>query len=367
MRLDARLDAIQSTFLNGKEVQRQGLPFTRFLLFGAGTRGILIKRYFASLGAEALCFIDNNCDLIDTQIEGLHVLRLAEAMQQYPGIPVYIASSHYPAIALQLMGAGITSYYCMPMTSFYFSPTFYQDNYQQLNAVHDLLFDTASKNTYAAIIKTYQTGDDGNLILSHYAQYRHPVVKACDGDTIIDGGAFDGDSLELFHTGATALKVFCLEPTESAYTALQSRASRFGDSCVCLQKGLWSEETTLRFSTQAQSATGNKILKSGSSTIACTSIDSLVREYHLDQVDLIKLDIEGAEEEALKGATATIRAAKPKLQVALYHNMEDLYKIPLLLHDINPGYIFYIGHHAPNAHESILYCIDEKHFSALPC
>lgn len=72
----------------------------------------------------------------------------------------------------------------------------------------------------------------------------------------------------------------------------------------------------------------------------------------------IKMDIEGAELEALEGAKNTIVKSKPKLAICLYHKPDDLWKIPLYLKKLVPEYKFYIRHHSKVRWETVLYaCI----------
>jgi hypothetical protein len=63
-----------------------------------------------------------------------------------------------------------------------------------------------------------------------------------------------------------------------------------------------------------------------------------------EKISLIKMDIEGAEIEAIKGAANVIKENKPKMAVAAYHRIDDLYEIPLLLHSIYPNYNLYLRH-----------------------
>jgi len=79
------------------------------------------------------------------------------------------------------------------------------------------------------------------------------------------------------------------------------------------------------------------------------------------KVNTIKMDIEGSEIEAIKGAKETILRYCPKLQICVYHKMDDLWNIPLLIRSINPKYKFYLGHHSQNIFDTLLYAIpDEK-------
>lgn len=69
----------------------------------------------------------------------------------------------------------------------------------------------------------------------------------------------------------------------------------------------------------------------------------------------IKMDIEGAEMDALYGAKETIIRNKPKLAICIYHKPEHLFEIPLLIHTWVPEYKLYIRHHSDRECESVVY------------
>ena len=85
------------------------------------------------------------------------------------------------------------------------------------------------------------------------------------------------------------------------------------------------------------------------------SVDDFADRYNILKVDFIKMDIEGAEPAALRGAINTIKKYRPKLAIAIYHSMEDFVNIPKWLMDLNLGYEFFLGHHTIHAEETIIY------------
>ena len=85
------------------------------------------------------------------------------------------------------------------------------------------------------------------------------------------------------------------------------------------------------------------------------SIDDFVEKNNIEKIDFIKMDIEGAEFSALKGAVKTINKFKPKLAIALYHSLDDFVTIPKLISDLELGYKFYLGHYTIHAEETILF------------
>jgi hypothetical protein len=74
-------------------------------------------------------------------------------------------------------------------------------------------------------------------------------------------------------------------------------------------------------------------------------------------VSYIKLDVEGAELEALKGAEQTIKTFKPILGISIYHKQRDLIDIPMYLKVIVPEYKFYFRVHKKLAIDTVLYAV----------
>ena len=89
--------------------------------------------------------------------------------------------------------------------------------------------------------------------------------------------------------------------------------------------------------------------------IRTVSIDRLLERGDLDRVDLIKMDIEGAELPALQGAEATLRQFRPKLAISVYHNLSDFWQIPRYLDSLSLGYKFHLRHFTIHAEETVLF------------
>lgn len=71
----------------------------------------------------------------------------------------------------------------------------------------------------------------------------------------------------------------------------------------------------------------------------------------------IKMDIEGAELEALHGCRDTIIKYRPKLAICVYHKPEDIIEIPSYIHEIVPEYKLYLRHHSKDLSETVLYAL----------
>jgi len=156
------------------------------------------------------------------------------------------------------------------------------------------------------------------------------------GDVVIDCGANIGNCAILFSrlVGKDGM-VVALEPLEESFNILKNRIKRLRrNNIVAINKGVWND-------------TGTYLLKIFSNTISCKiekpprpavqdnthvpikciTIDALMDELKLDRLDMIKMDIEGAEVEALQGAENTLKRYHPHAAVASYHkrNHEPAY------------------------------------------
>lgn len=85
------------------------------------------------------------------------------------------------------------------------------------------------------------------------------------------------------------------------------------------------------------------------------SIDQFVADREIDRVDFIKMDIEGAELDALRGAAETLRRFKPRLAICLYHRLSDIHEIPWLIDQMGLGYRLHIRHFTVHRTETVLF------------
>lgn len=178
--------------------------------------------------------------------------------------------------------------------------------------------------------------------------------------TLVDVGACTGDSIELIYKnyGEKLKKAYAFEPEEVNFMAMEENLKNIGigEKCKCFCEGLWSEDTILYFSNNTDSNGTGNISSVGNIEVKVQALDNI----SLDIVGelAIKMDIEGAELEALKGAKNTITKYTPYLAICIYHKMKDILEIPAYINSINPNYKFYLraGRHLE------CYAVPKKHF-----
>jgi FkbM family methyltransferase len=119
-----------------------------------------------------------------------------------------------------------------------------------------------------------------------------------------------------------------------------------------IDKGAWSEKTTLFFENSGLS--NSAISSNGGFQIQTEKIDNVCEN---EKVSMLKMDIEGAELEALKGAEKTIIRDRPVLAICVYHKEEDLITIPQYIRSLHHDYKLYIRHYGPMQDETVLYAV----------
>ena len=225
----------------------------------------------------------------------------------------------------------------------------------QFEAVHDLLADEPSKRTYAAFLNAKLGEPEGLYDVRCRDQYfPEGIVELTDGEVFVDGGAYTGDTLLAFimKTKSKYARCYAFEPEPANAAKLSALARRQGFRGVSIVgKGLWSKADTLRFAA-APGTTGSALDRTGGMAAETDTIDNSAPD-----ATFIKLDVEGAELEALKGAAGTIKRNRPKLAVCLYHKPGDLFEIPLFLKSLAPGYRFFLRQHQPVSCELVLYAV----------
>jgi len=192
--------------------------------------------------------------------------------------------------------------------------------------------------------------------------FEEDIIAFEEGEVFIDGGCFDLETTKQFmarinEQGKHLKKVYAYEPDRQNYENCKRKLNKEKLGNVELvNAGLWSKNTYVIMDVARAGTTCARIMetneqnKDGVRTIA---IDSAVQ----DRVTFIKLDIEGAELEALKGAKDIIQKYRPKLAICVYHKKEDYWEIPYYIKELVPDYKLYLRHYSNYSDETVLYAI----------
>ncbi|MBR4026046.1 MAG: FkbM family methyltransferase [Lachnospiraceae bacterium] len=185
-------------------------------------------------------------------------------------------------------------------------------------------------------------------------QYFDDVIRLKENEVFVDGGCFDCSTSLIFRNKCqTYKKIIAFEPDSYNYKKCQSIKTECNiENMDIYNYGMWNSETVLLF--QLKGSLGSCISENGNDSIKVIDLDSIMQG---ENVTFIKMDIEGAELNALKGAKETIQKWKPKLAICIYHKIEDIIEIPLYIHELVPEYKLYIRHYAWDHNETVLYAV----------
>ena len=148
-------------------------------------------------------------------------------------------------------------------------------------------------------------------------------------------------------------RVFAFEPSPYSFKASEETKEKYDLSYVNLYPyATWSKKCTLKFDDTM--GDGARVKEDGGIQVQAVPIDDIVGDA---KVTFIKMDVEGAELESLKGARNTIMNNKPKLAICIYHKPEDMLTLPLYIKSMEPSYKLYIRHLANVPDETVLFAV----------
>ncbi len=160
--------------------------------------------------------------------------------------------------------------------------------------------------------------------------------------TMLDGGAFKGDSAAEFIEGVHPEKILAVEADPktfvklSAYAKAEERAE-----IVPVHAALFDRDGEMEYVSSGSRGSGKngQNHRASGKTVPMRMIDTICEGL---DIDLIKLDVEGAEESALNGGRETIRRCSPNMAVSLYHRTDDLYTLVNMVHGLLPDHRLYL-------------------------
>nr|WP_241750444.1 FkbM family methyltransferase [Vibrio vulnificus] len=173
---------------------------------------------------------------------------------------------------------------------------------------------------------------------------------AYNNEVFLDAGGFDGDTAQEFADRYPDYKeVILVEPSEANISKARVRLSSY-NRISYLQNAVSDENKQLNFTPDAGSASA--IADSGEFMVDAIKIDTIKNST---LISTIKMDLEGWEMQALKGASQTISNKKPKLAIAVYHSSHDYIDIYKYIIGLNPNYKIYLRHYTEGWSETIMF------------
>lgn len=351
------------------------------VLFGAGGLGRRTAAGLRRTGIEPLAFSDNRPELWGSSIDGIAVHPPADAAATFGASAAFVVtiwgagSSHrFEHTLEQLSGLGceivmpiswLSWRYARELLPFYALdlPSNLLVQALDVRRAFDLLDDERSQEEYVSQVRWRLTGDPG--CLAHPVtgeQYLVTDVAVPNpDDVVVDCGAYDGDTLRswLATRGPSFDAYFALEPDPISRSRLERYAAnlegRVAGRVHVLPFSVAGHTGTTSFS--AVGSVSSSIDGGDGITVDCIRLDDLTEHLRGCTPTFLKVDIEGAELDALDGGARFIRRARPLIAMAAYHRQDHLWKTLLTVSELWPEYRCFLRPHNEEGWDLILYAV----------
>lgn len=188
---------------------------------------------------------------------------------------------------------------------------------------------------------------------SQYFELRSLFQADWKNEYFVDVGALDGETTEYFLQHFENGHAYVFEPNPKQFEITKERLRTYPQAEL-FPYGAYDKNTTLRFAPAEGDEGSAKISKAGDIEIEVRRLDDLLGDR---KVTFIKMDIEGSELAALRGAERIIREQRPKLAICVYHKLEDVWEIPSFILRCHPDYKLYLRHYSITHTETVLYAV----------
>lgn len=367
--LESAIDcAIENKSFNKMNVIEQA---DNICVFGLGT---YFKEAFVSQNTKEkynvnlLC--DNDPEKWGKTFEGLKCVS-PEDLKNYDNLVVIIMVGNPIPVKKQLRKMGIR---CMAHNSLSLDHimempkdiNWFKDQKKRIISAYNLFEDNESKKIYVNGLCNRIAPSMSEFLwdelYSDEGQYFYEdCFKLTDNEVYVDCGAYTGDTVIEFCNVVNNKydKVFAFELDENHFATMSENVKE--KDITLYNYGVWSENKDLDYGTGTSDnepmdgISVYKTEKSKNNVIKTSQVKKLDDILSGERITFIKMDVEGSEFEALKGAENIIRTQKPKLAICVYHRTSDFWEIPLLIKKFNNNYNFAIRHHKKNNCETVVY------------
>lgn len=288
------------------------------VIAGAGMMGDMAYKALSHAGYEIIYYIDNDTDKQGTEKNGIPVISFSDYVikaEEDNSVVVIDGIARATIFFTQLVQMGYDS-----------NRIFFSSDYGVRNAFGNIYFDL-------------------------------PQLECQDEEVFIDAGCFNGESTLGFieWCGKRGYKkIYAFEPLEDGCKLIRQKLC--GYHGIELLKCVLGEKDGKIGFTQTDGIMGSQVVSgsAGGTVMDMCSIDSVLKG---ERVTFIKMDIEGSELAALKGARKTLEMYKPKLAISLYHKPEDILDIPEYILSVRPEYKLYLRSYSNMRWDFVLYAV----------
>ncbi|MCM1426128.1 MAG: FkbM family methyltransferase [Eubacterium sp.] len=350
------------------------------IIWGTGAIACTLYHYLNKYGKKVNYFCDNNLQMAGlpiTSAGGVICLTPDETLQ-IKDADIIIASTSIDEIETQIKNSGYIGNIIKPPVDMlvfmsiiscdleYYSKKSIIDNISQL---FDIVVDEISRKIlYFKIWGWFATSEDMkqytfNDILTSNQYIPDGIININKNSTIVDCGAYIGDTLDFFIKHDIQFQRYiAYELDKNNFQLLDKFVQNYNDSIkrkiAIYNLGVGGEKNSkVSFLSKEYSSLiidTNEQTEAYGTSGEIVDLDSHLGDYN---ISYIKMDIEGFEMSALKGAKKLISKEHPDCAICIYHKATDLWQIPLFLKSCCPDYQFYIRHHANCYFDTVCYAI----------
>lgn len=342
------------------------------IVFGGGQSGEWTVNRLRENGIFPSCYCDNEKRKQGLWRNSLSIMSFEEAIKKYPKAAICVASMWREEIYRQIKSYDLcllehtydlllsTAWETQDDSSKSIEYTYIKNHLTQFEKLYCELSDQISKSTLEGILNYRLTRERKYLkaIKSDEIIYIDRTIwekPTQDGFSIIDGGAYDGDTVSEFieRWGVKAKLCFhCFEADSLNCDLIQKRCQYFSPHQVNIYNKALSNSSGIEMLFYESGYSG-RLTNKGEKKVLTQKIDDI----DWKRVDFIKLDIEGSERECLEGARNTIEKFHPKMAICVYHLQDDLPVIYKFIKSLKYRYELKLRHYMNSAGDTILYGI----------
>lgn len=287
---------------------------------------------------------------------GYHVLKYSEVCEKYDDFIILLAFAAFEDGLI----SKITDYankhklYAPDLPLFggdILTPEWVQNHKDELRLAYSVLADEQSKKVFETVFRYKLSGDvlDLRSCETPRDEIFDMIFHFDSNESFLDLGAYNGDTVLEFaaQTSNTYNQIIAVEPDKKNYNKLLVSSKEL-HNVRCVNVGIWNESGMLSFSGgggRSSCLTPDTVLDLDTSKKYHISVDTIDNIVGNSEITYIKMDVEGAEHEALDGGKGTIKRCHPKLAVSAYHRTDDFLTLILKIHEIDPTYRIYLRHH----------------------
>ncbi len=344
------------------------LSYDKIVLWGAG---FACPAAIDCIGAERISAVfDNDSRKWGSRVSGVPVLSPGPELEQYKkdNCAFVISTNGYEyEIARELInkwGIKEDALFCntnKTLEECRYRPDMIEANWDRIMKVRDLLADQESRAYYMDFITACYTRNPlffkGNPRSVEAYEYNTDLAQVGlqGGENILDCGAFNGDTARIFLQKTNHnCEVYCFEPVVENCNEMRRWIEAEGIGNVhAYNVGVGdTAHTDIVYSTEARTtmaAVGNNRFNAENPYMSQIQVDTLDHMAKDIKVGYIKMDIEGAEMSALRGAQTVIRQNSPQMLISGYHRITDMWEVPEYVLGLVPEYKIFLGHqpHVP--------------------